>query len=323
MPRLDENERSYYQRVESMLEDPGEVQEQLLQNVVDQILTDGPRRVVCDKEASRAVEKLLEHSSLDVGDLGRLLDTLCEDYCTLSVNKCGSHVVESLLKAVAHVKSDVVLSSLFSVCATTKNHLSEFITHPYASHVLSTLLQVLAGVYLSDHVVRSRYSKEFRKAKMHDESKGREAIRRTVAVPGSFLNHLDRISKRVCKIDNLRELLVHECANPVLQVLLRLLKQRLPKRGEKVIRKILKCPGVLERREGDLPDVFKDVVGSHLLETLIEVASPKQRQHIYDSCFRHSVGIFALHPIANFTLQQLIISANPAQVTILVLHHTQ
>ena len=56
----------------------------------------------------------------------------------------------------------------------------------------------------------------------------------------------------------------------------------------------------------ELPAVFVDSVGSHLMECVIEVATPELRQHILDSCFRGRVMTFALHPVANYPLQHLI-----------------
>ena len=53
---------------------------------------------------------------------------------------------------------------------------------------LSSLVQVLAGVYLTDHASRSRSSKEFRKAKMAEDSTHRGVLRvdRVVQTPGVF-----------------------------------------------------------------------------------------------------------------------------------------
>ena len=66
----------------------------------------------------------------------------------------------------------------------------------------------------------------------------------------------------------------------------------------------------------ELPSVFMDSIGSHLMECMIEVATPKLQQYIFDSCFQGRVMTFALHPVANYPLQQLISSATHEQVSV-------
>ncbi len=321
--RLEEGERDYYRRVEGMLEGEDEEEEVFLRNVVDQVLSDGPLRVCCDKVASRVVEQILHSPTLKGEELLRLTNTLTENYCMLAMDRCGSHVAESVVKVVANNlgESSIREPILLSLCSTLRERLSELIVHPYGSHVVSSLLQVLAGIQLGEDTCRSRYSREFRKAKMGQGVGGRNGgAQRKVAVPESHLKLLDRFGKRVSKLPELAELLVHESASPVLQVLLKLLRQRLPSRGEKLIRKILRCPDLLVAPTEDKspPAIFRDVVGSHLMQCVFEVASPQLHQHIYDTCFGHNVMTFALHPIANYPLQQLIATASPEQVCMYV-----
>ena len=322
---LGEGEKSYYKRVETFLESEGGNEDELfLKNVLEQVLADGAKRVCCDKDGSKAVERILRSLRVDAPSLQKLIEALSGDYHNLAADRCGSHVMETLLRESARLLktdgSEDLQDHFFSMCTTMKIHLSEFIAHPYASHVLSVMVQVLSGVYVSDHLSRSKYSQEFRKAKMTpvtslSKQKGEGQVETKIDVPESFTRHLEAVGKAICKLSTLSVLLTHKCASPVLQVALRALTGRLPIRGKKLAEKIMQCPGVCQpENEDTLPSLFTDAVASHLMDTLIAVSSPTLYQHIYDTCFRGRLVVFALHKVANYPLQQLIITATPTQV---------
>ncbi len=315
--RLKDGERSYYRRVEGILEGGEEEEDVFLRNVVDQVLSDGALRVCCDKKASRVLERMLHHPALKGEDVLRLAGALGESYHQLAVHRCGSHVAEALVKVAASNLSEPsgLEAVLLSMCSTVRGRLSELIVHPYGSHVVSCLMQALAGLELGEGASRSTYSRQFREAKMPQVTGG--GRRRNVAPRDSHLRLLDRFGKRVSKLAELAELLVHENASPVLQVLLRLLAQRCPPRGQKLIRRILRCPNVLlaPADEHSIPAMFTNVVGSHLMQCVIGLASPQLCQHIFDTCFKERAMTFALHPVANYPLQQLIASVRPEEVS--------
>ena len=100
------------------------------------------------------------------------------------------------------------------------------------------------------------------------------------------------------------------------------LVEKLPKKGLKFCHKIIDIAGIekdiTSTDEMVIPILFTDPVGSHLMEVLIEVCSTDVHQMIYDSCFRHHVMLFALHPVANYALQQLIATSEVAQVSLCV-----
>ena len=312
---LDEGAKSYYKRVELFLDGTrGEGDELFLKNVLQQVISDGTCRVCCDKDGSRAIERLLRDSVVDVLSLQNLTEALIPECPTLAQDRCGSHVLEALMKTAAGViakqEDKALYDSLEVLICNLKGHIAEFVAHPYASHVLSMALQVLAGSYCGDEVCRSKYSQEFRKAKLGGSQHGVMVA----PVPATFNKLLDSFAKKICKLDGLDALVKHKCANPVLQVLLKVLDQRLPERRNKFIRKIIKSSQVFDNATTTLPGVFKDVVGSHLMEAVLEVASSDLQQHVYDSCFRGKVMRFACHPVANYPLQKLLASATPPLV---------
>ena len=344
IPRLDDGSKGYYKRVESFLDgdehDEEDDAQLFLKNVVEQIISDDAKRVCCDKDGSRALERLLRHQTTDLATVQKLVEVLSAHCGELAVNRCGSHVMEALMKAAAaqlSASADSNRSSVddlqtlqegfLSMCAVMRDRVHEFIVQPYASHVLSSLVQVLSGVYFTDHTSRSRSSKEFRKAKMAEDSTHRGVLRidKMMQTPSVFLKQLDSVAKRICKLESFGDLLMHQCACPVLQSVLRVLSQQIPDRANKLMRKIIKSSTVFQKKDGEaadceLPSIFTDSVASHLMECTIEVAPPELRQLIYDSCFKGRVMNFALHPVANYPLQQLISSATPEQVSVLYIY---
>lgn len=319
-PRLDEGSKSYYKRVEGFLDGEEEGDGDIfLKNVVDQVIVDGVRLVSCDKDGSRALERLLQHHSVDCHSIKKLMKAVEPNFFKICVNRCGSHVTQGLVHVASHTllteqPEDARLMELFSsFTSTVLEKLSDYIRHPYASHVLGGLVQDLGGVCLGDRVGRSRYSQEFRKAKMV----GVVGVKKEscVTVPEWSLKYLDRISRKVMKMADLKELLIHQNGSPVLQCLLHVLTFRLPERGEKLTKKILKLSSVLGVGEGVLPGMFTDLIGSHLMEAMIETASHDMRQLILSTCFKGRVMMSALHPVANFPLQHLITALQPSLVS--------
>ena len=317
-PRLDEGAKNYYKRIEDYADDEGKG-DIFFSNVVDQVLSDGVRLVSCDKDGSKALERCLQHSSTDCASIKKLMRAVMSDFFKISVNRCGSHVMETLLHEAGHILSvdrtrDEELLELFlSLISVVEEKLSEYIQHLYASHVLGSVVQDLGGIQLAEQIGRSRYSREFRKVKMVGMS-AKKPVTQVKFVPDEFIQTLDRIAKKVSKLQHLKEMLTHQSASPVLQSLLQVLAQRLPERGKKLTRKIVKMSKVLRDGGNRLPDLFTDLVGSHLMETMIQVASPELHSTIFQECFKGQVMMSALHPVANFPLQRLIGSATPPLV---------
>ena len=328
--RLGDAEKSYYGRVVDLLKDRDEEEETdaaFFENVLGQIQSDGVARVFCDKEGSRAVERLLQAPESDAAFVTPLLEPVVADFNSVAKDRCGSHAMEAVLKSVGrqleHTDSRQTLEPLFlRVFQDIKASLCDLLSHPYASHVVCAAVQVVSGVYVAERLTRSRYSREFRKAKMEGEGEhqSKAVFQRSVAVPQSFMDVLNKLGRWVCKLENLEELLVDVCASPVLQVLLRVLVERLPKRGNKMIQKVLKLIELSvpdredDKGENPLPHVFTCAVGSHLVGVLLEVASAELHQWIWESCFKGRVLSSALHPLANYPLQQFMAMADSAQV---------
>ena len=321
--RLDDVEKKYYVRVEELSKNSEEFDSNVCENVFDQIKSDGITRVFCDKGGSRVIERLLQDDVLDESCIKTLLDAVISNLSAVASDRCGSHSLEALIKAIGKSKSlstedsdDAILPSFLQVCEDIVSCIGHFLTQPYASHVVCAAVQVLSGVHIPDCLTRSRYSQEFRKAKMEDEKQGKIVKEPKMTVPEVFINLLNKLAKRVCKLDDFQRLLMDPCASPVLQVLLRACVKHLPRRGNKMVTAILKYVDVLSCvQDGDtLPQVFTSIVGSHLMGVVIELASADCHQLIWESCFRSRVLSFALHPVANYPLQQFMTVTVHSQV---------
>ena len=327
--RLGDAEKRYYGRIVDLLndrEDEEEAEGTFTQNVLRQIQADGVSRVFCDKDGSRAVERLLQVCQCDASGLRDLTEPLASDFRSVAEDRCGSHSTEALLKAVGRQvnggSSDgeyKTLEALFlQVFNNIKSSLCELLTHPYASHVVCTAVQVLSGVYVAERLTRSRYSREFRKAKLQPESQPQTGavVERCVSVPQTFTTALNSLSRCVCKLENFPALLVDARASPVLQVLLRVLTERLPKRGTKMVQRVVRSikEGLEDSDTEELSAVFTSSVGSHLVDVLLEVATADLHQWIWETCFQGKVLSFAIHPVANYPLQQFISVSDSAQV---------
>ncbi len=322
-PRLDAGTKTYYQRIERLLEGgEDEGQEQMyLKNVVDQVVRDGARLVSSDKDGCRALELLLRHNAVDSVSLVHLMEAIGVDFFKLCVNRCGSHVAQALLQAAGQrlweqlrvgsgPEGERLQSLFFEFVGVIQEKLLDCMKHPYASHVLGSLFQVLGGIKLPEKIGRSRYSLEFRSAKMGVVGKTTEAS--YAILPEKFGKYLNLLYKNISKLHNLGDFMSHQHGSPVLQCLLRVLAKRQPDKAEKLIKRFIKLTRILQGGEqrSAVPSVFTDLVGSHLMEIVVELAPADLQQMIFDTCFKDQVVAFALHPVANFPLQQLISTAS-------------
>ena len=327
----------YYSRIERTIEtfESEEDKNIFAQNVIKQVLDDGVLRVFSSKEASKIIEKVLQNSPPPSSVSQKLSEVVCADFAILSKDRCASHVIQAWLIHVLNsscqvewqnevqqndeAQTNIVSSSMRLLCKAVKSDLRSYLCDQYASHVLRTLLQILSGVTLCEQINRSKYSHEYRKSMIHrglEYNKGKQNIIQNVEPTSQlFLKLLKSLTRAVLKLDDFAALLSHSNACPVIQTLLVALIEKLPKNGLKLCHKIIKAAGVSSSSTDDvIPLLFVDPVSSHLMDVLIEVCTADVHQMIYNSCFRHHVMAFALHPVANYTLQQLIATSEIAQV---------
>lgn len=333
----------YYSRIERTIEtddtfESDEDKNIFAQNVIKQVLDDGVLGVFSSKKASKIIEKVVQKLPLPSSVSQKLSDVVCEEFPTLSKDRCASHVVQAWLIHVLNsscqaewqnevqqngeAQTNIASNSMKLLCKAVKSDLGSYLCDQFASHVLRTLLQTLSGVTLCEQINRSKYSHEYRKSMIHrglEYNKGKQNIIQSVKPTSQlFLKLLKSLTRVVLKLNDFADLLSHSNACPVIQTLLVALIEKLPKSGLKLCHKIIDTVGVKSSSTDDvIPPLFVDPVGSHLMDVLIEVCTADVHQIIYSSCFRHRIMAFALHPVANFTLQQLIATSEVAQVIIM------
>ena len=333
----------YYSRIERTIEcnvfESEEEKNVFAQNVIKQVLDDGVLRVFSSKNTSKIIENVVQNLNLPSSVSQKLTEVVCEDFLTLSRDRCASHVVQAWLTHVLNpscqlewqyeaqqsdgAQANTANSSMKALCKTMKNNVKLFLCDQYGSHVMRTLLQILSGVTMCEQLNRSKYSHEYRKSMMHrgvEYNKGKQHIIQDVKPTSQlFLQSLKSLTRAVLKLDEFAELLTHSSACPVIQTLLVAVIEKLPKNGLNLCQRIIDIAGIKgshtsSEEDNAIPMLFVDPVSSRLMDVLIEVCSADVHQMIYNSCFRHHVMSFALHPVANYALQQLIGTSEAAQV---------
>ena len=337
---ISQEQIEYYSRIEKTIEydeafESEENKNIFAQNLIKQVLDDGVFQVFSSKQASKVIEKVVQNLPLPSSVSQSLTEVVCKDFLTFSQDRCASHVVQAWLINVLNSScqsewqqevqqsdgTNFANNSIKLLCKSVKNDLRLYLCDPYASHVLRTLIQVLSGVTLCEQVNRSKYSHEYRKSMMHrgvEYSKGKQNIIQHIRPTSElFLKSLKSLTCAVLKLDEFSALLTHSNAGPVIQTLLVAVIEKLSKSGLKLCHKIIDTAGIENSqasKDNNIPLLFVDPVSSHLMGVLIEVCCGDVHQMIYSSCFRHHIMAFALHPVANYTLQQLIASSEAAQV---------
>lgn len=167
--RIDVHTLNYFKRVEKLLSedsfDDDESKKLFLDNVLAQV---GKGLKTCQLARHRLTSTILE-TLFDMCDAEQFLDlfeSLMEDVLTLCRDRFGSHVLQ---KAVGMILKYVnchdeefnlkIEKFFFQLISKVKENLPELVRDVYASHIISTLIQVLAGIRVSDSVARSRNSR--------------------------------------------------------------------------------------------------------------------------------------------------------------------
>jgi nucleolar protein 9 len=181
-PELDHETRHYFLEIEKQLQNEFESEEDLslfVGNVFEEV--DGKEMLLaCDYEGSRILEKLLKLSNdFQIRVFG---DRLHGCYFDLIRHSFGSHVCQTLLnlgsitverevkgfafqpegKKEETAELPTMEALLLSIATELEVELMDAIFHSYASHVIRTLLNVLAGNSLTqDSKMRSKKSAKY------------------------------------------------------------------------------------------------------------------------------------------------------------------
>ncbi|KAG0044929.1 Nucleolar protein 9 [Gryganskiella cystojenkinii] len=354
---IDPDVQQYFKGVEQTLDelnfDTAEDQQLFLENVYTEV--QGKELVLAtDHSCSLVLEKLLRASN-DF-QLRVFFDKLNGNFLKLFTHRFASHVCQTLITLCADsverevrsnelktkeeletvAKEDGVLLSaeelILNMCRQTQEEFTALISDPFASHIIRVLLYVLAGRTVADDGtgkgnVRSKKSAKYNDANNSKTNAG--TFRPTRLVPPSFKEMLRTITSTMMNglsASIVRSLAVHQVANPVLQLLLEVLAKDDEAAKDELVDKLLmditreEEPGHKnDDRDAYVETLLRDQVGSHLLEKIVQVASPALFQKFYTSYFRGRLVKLSHHPIANYVIQQFFTHAKtPVQLEMMV-----
>ena len=327
-------------------------QQLFLENVYTEV--QGKELVLAtDHSCSLVLEKLLRASN-DF-QLRVFFDKFNGNFLKLFTHRFASHVCQTLITLCAdsverEVKSNelktkeeldvskedgVLLSAeelILNMCRQTQEEFTALISDPFASHIIRVLLYVLAGRTVADDGtgkgnVRSKKSAKYNDANNSKTNAG--AFRPTRLVPASFKEMLRTITSTMMNglsASIVRSLAVHQVANPVLQLLLEVLGKDDEAAKDELVDKLLmditqeeEAGHQNDDRDAYVETLLRDQVGSHLLEKIVQVASPALFQKFYTSYFRGRLVKLSHHPIANYVIQQFFVHAKtPVQLEMMV-----
>ncbi|KAG0197554.1 Nucleolar protein 9 [Mortierella sp. GBA30] len=344
---IDPDVQQYFKGVEQTLDElnfeTAEEQQLFLENVYTEV--QGKELVLAtDHSCSLVLEKLLRASN-DF-QLRVFFDKFNGNFLKLFTHRFASHVCQTLITLCAdaverEVRSNelktkeerevpqedgVLLTAeemILNMCRQTQEEFTALISDPFASHIIRVLLYVLAGRTVADDGtgkgnVRSKKSAKYNDAN-NSKTNNTGAYRPTRLVPPSFKEMLRTITSTMMNglSDSIiRSLAVHQVANPVLQLLLEVLAKDDEGAKDELVDKLLmditqeEAPGHKNNdRDAYVETLLRDQVGSHLLEKIMQVASPALFQKFYTSYFRGRLVKLSFHPIANYVIQQFFVHA--------------
>uniref|UniRef100_A0A8C6UAU8 Nucleolar protein 9 n=1 Tax=Neogobius melanostomus TaxID=47308 RepID=A0A8C6UAU8_9GOBI len=291
----------YFRRVDDRLKEgfeDDEMKEMFVQNVLSEVKGKAAL-VALDRTASITLQHLLPLSSLDqVAEvLKELTGEAGSDVKAVACSYCGSHVVESAIRQMSRwsetpeteTEEDGPLEAqVLCLSRMVRESSAEFIKHVHGSHVVRTLLHVMAGCIGPP------------RTDTQPAAKARHVLPQLVDfdIPTSFWYELKELTEN---------LMTNVNRDAVFQTMLTVCHRKRPKLCKKLLNHIIEyltsrsaAPGV-----SPLLVFLKDQASSHLIEKVILLSHKALLRDIYKNHFRGQLVDLALHPIANFTIQRL------------------
>lgn len=320
--RLDAMTVGYFRRVSERLSEgfaDDEEQALFVENVLSEVK--GQAGIVTtDMTGSLALQKLLSLSSpKQVAEvLAELGGETGSEFKTVSCDRCGGHVMESSIKQMAKWTDDgnseeksssgneqeepeaencgTLEDQVLTLCRVVRESIVDFIKDPHGSHVLRTLIHVLAGCSAKEQT-DTRPAKKQKKAE--PELTDYEA-------PTSFWWELKYLSESL--IENINVCATNPTASAVLQTLLTICHRKRPILCKKLNKGII---GYLTSQSSALGVspllVFlKDQTCSRLIQTVFQFSHNALLRDTYKNHLKNQLVPLALHPFANYTIQSLI-----------------
>ncbi|XP_072524435.1 nucleolar protein 9 [Salminus brasiliensis] len=320
--RLDAMSVGYFRRVYERLNEefPDDEERALfVENVLSEVKGKADL-VATDRMGSVALQKLLSLAApAQVGEvLAELGGETGSEFKAVSCERCGGHVVESALRQMVRWKEDtkseeksssktkegeesdegnrgMLETQVLSLCRVVRESILEFIKDSHGTHVVRTLIHVLAGCSIQDQ-------SDTRPAK---NQKKTEPELTDFEVPVSFWWELKYLSDSL--MENVNVCATNPAASAVLQILLTICHRKRPILGKKLNKGIMGYLTSLSSAPGVSPLLvfMKDQACSRLIQTVFQTSHKVLLRDIYKNHLRNQLMPLALHQFANYPVQTL------------------
>nr|XP_057924517.1 nucleolar protein 9 [Doryrhamphus excisus] len=311
--KLDAMSVGYFRRVGERLSEEFEDDEErvmFVENVLAEVKGKATL-VATDCTGSVTLQRLLPLSSPDqvaelLSELGGESGT---EFKAVSCDRCGGHVVESVVRQVSRLTepsaaadeeeeddSDGVLEvQVLSLSRVVRDNSAEFIRHVHGSHVVRTLLHVLAGC-VGPPRNESRPGTKDRNASPQLTD---------FEIPTSFWYELKSLTESL--LDNVNLSITNSVASAVFQTMLTVCHRKRPKLCKQLLKRVMEYLTSCRSAPGFSPLLvfLKDQASSHLIETIIQLSHKSLLRDLYKNHLKGHLVDLALHPIGNFPVQRL------------------
>ncbi|XP_035027232.1 nucleolar protein 9 [Hippoglossus stenolepis] len=314
--RLDPLSVGYFRRVGERLSDGFEDKEEramFVENVLSEVKGKA-MMVAMDCTGSITLQRLLPLSSPEqVGEvLAELGGESGSEFQVVSCDRCGGHVVESAVRQMSRWTEssqkessdtteeeedsfELLEAQVLSLSQVVRDNIEEFIQHVHGSHVVRTLLHLLAGC-LGPPRTESRPGAKVR---------GVAPLLTDFEIPTSFWYELKSLTETL--MENINLSVTDAVASAVFQTMLTVCHRKRPKLCKQLLKQIMEYLTSRSAAPGLSPLLvfLKDQASSHLIETIIQLSHKPLLRDLYKNHLKGHMVDLALHPIANFPIQRL------------------
>ncbi|XP_029309505.1 nucleolar protein 9 [Cottoperca gobio] len=312
--RLDALSVGYFRRVGERLGEGFEDKEER-EMFVENVLTEVKGKAVVvamDQTGSITLQRLLPLCSPDqVAEvLAELGGESGSEFKGVSCDRCGGHIVESAVRQISRgieqsktpatteeeeESCGVLEAQVLSLSQVVRDNSTEFIQHVHGSHVVRTLLHVLAGCVGPPRTESRPGAKERNVAPQLTDFE----------IPTSFWYELKSLTETL--MDSVNLSVTDSVTSAVFQTMLTVCHRKRPKLCKQLLKRIMEyltsrsaAPGV-----SPLLVFLKDTASSHLIETILQLSHKSLLRDIYKNHLKGHLVDLALHSIANFPIQRL------------------
>ncbi|XP_031711245.1 nucleolar protein 9 [Anarrhichthys ocellatus] len=314
--RLDPLSVGYFRRVGERLSEGFEEKEER-EMFVENVLTEvkGKAAIVAmDQTGSITLQRLLPLCSPgQVAEvLAELGDPAGSEFKAVSCDRCGGHVVESAVRQISRwtessqkettaeeedekESCDLLEAQVLSLSQVVRDNITEFIKHVHGSHVVRTLLHVLAGCLGPPRTESRPGAKDRNIAPQLTDFE----------VPTSFWYELKSLTETL--MDNVNVSVTDAVPSAVFQTMLTVCHRNRPKLCKQLLKRTTEYLTTRNAAPGVSPLLvfLKDPASSRLIETIIQLSHKSLLRDLYKNHLKGQLVDLALHSIANFPIQRL------------------